>query len=313
MSIIRDAYPSRQGTTAETLPRQDAIAYAPWHAHAPLTREQHAAFERDGFLVLRNIFDAEEVAGLKTEMASLLNDPSDLEDETVVREPKQDLVRSIFRIHAQNALFHRLAADGRISRIIRHLLDDDVYVYQSRLNYKPGFGGQEFYWHSDFETWHTEDGLPRMRTISASILLTDNSPLNGPLMLIPGSHRNFIQCRGETPENNYRTSLRKQEIGVPDQHTLTRLADEAGIVPATGKAGTVVLFDCNTLHGSNGNITPDPRSNAFFVYNAMSNQVTEPFAAASPRPHFLAERGNVTAVTPEQGRITRHRAMPKAA
>ena len=49
MSIIRDAYPSRQGTTAETLPRQDAIAYTPWHAHAPLTREQHAAFERATF------------------------------------------------------------------------------------------------------------------------------------------------------------------------------------------------------------------------------------------------------------------------
>src|SRR3546814_10756649 len=44
----------------------------------------------------------------------------------------------------------------------------------SRLNYKPGFKGKEFYWHSDFETWHVEDGMPQMRALSMSILLAEN-------------------------------------------------------------------------------------------------------------------------------------------
>jgi ectoine hydroxylase len=44
------------------------------------------------------------------------------------------------------------------------------------------------------------------------------------------------------------------------------------------------------MHGSNGNITPFPRSNAFFVYNAWSNRVEAPFAAQKPRPAFLSNR-----------------------
>jgi ectoine hydroxylase len=57
------------------------------------------------------------------------------------------------------------------------------------------------------------------------------------------------------------------------------------------------------MHGSNGNITPFPRSNAFFVFNAMSNQLTEPFGASKPRPDFLAERGEPTPVKVETGRL----------
>src|SRR3546814_19751740 len=72
------------------------------------------------------------------------------------------------------------------------------YIHQSRLNYKPGFKGKEFYWHSDFETWHVEDGMPRMRALSMSVLLAENTPHNGPLMLIPGSHQSFLTCVGET-------------------------------------------------------------------------------------------------------------------
>ena len=56
----------------------------------------------------------------------------------------------------------------------------------------------------------------------------------------------------------------------------------------------MVLFDCNTLHGSNSNITPDPRSNLFYVYNHVDNLPVEPFGADTPRPAFVAERGPVT-------------------
>lgn len=64
----------------------------------------------------------------------------------------------------------------------------DVYIHQSRINDKFGFKGSGFNWHSDLETWHSEDGMPRMRALSASLMLTDNNEFNGPLMLIPGSH-----------------------------------------------------------------------------------------------------------------------------
>ena len=198
---------------------------------------------------------------------------------------------------------HRLAADDRLAGIARFLLDDDVYLHQSRLNYKPGFVGKEFYWHSDFETWHVEDGMPAMRALSMSILLARNTPANGPLMLIPGSHRSFCACVGETPENHYLSSLKKQEYGVPDPMTLAELAAEGGIETATGEAGTVVIFDCNMMHGSNGNITPFPRTNVFFVYNAVSNRLIAPFGQQHARPEFIAARGITPITRPEAGTL----------
>ncbi len=142
--------------------------------------------------------------------------PTALDPETIITEPGSQEIRSIFEIHAQSAVISRLAADERLADVARFLLDDEVYIHQSRLNYKPGFQGKEFYWHSDFETWHVEDGMPRMRALSMSVLLAENTPDNGPLMLMPGSHRVFLTCVGETPEDHYRMSLKKQEYGVPD-------------------------------------------------------------------------------------------------
>ncbi|MDE0934130.1 MAG: phytanoyl-CoA dioxygenase family protein, partial [Novosphingopyxis baekryungensis] len=210
--------------------------------------------------------------------------------DTVITEPGGGEIRSVFEIHNQSRVMQRLAADARLADVARFLLNDEVYLHQSRLNYKPGFQGKEFYWHSDFETWHVEDGMPRMRALSMSVLLADNTPHNGPLMLIPGSHRSFLTCVGETPDDHYKMSLKKQEYGVPDEDSLAELAHQHGIVAPTGKPGTVILFDCNLMHGSNGNITPFPRANAFMVYNAMSNQLVAPFGVAKSRPSFIAAR-----------------------
>jgi len=178
------------------------------------------------------------------------------------------------------------------------ILASDVYIHQSRVNLKPGFAGKEFYWHSDFETWHVEDGMPRMRAVSCSILLTENYEFNGPLMLVPGSHRKYVTCVGETPDDHYQMSLRSQQFGVPDHASLTSLVEEGGITTATGPVGTVLLFDCNVMHGSNGNITPFPRSNLFFVYNSVANQVVDPFCGKKPRPEFVASRQQQPTIVP---------------
>ncbi len=109
-------------------------------------------------------------------------------------------------------------------------------------------------------------------------------------MLMPGSQRTFITCVGETPEDNYRSSLRKQVIGIPDRTMIELMYARHGIHTATGAAGSMILFDSNTLHGSNGNITPDPRSNVFAVFNSVENALVEPFAAPAPRPAYIASR-----------------------
>jgi ectoine hydroxylase len=297
-----DLYPSRCAAQCEMLPRLDPVLHAAWTPAAPISAEQAAQFDRAGYLVLPGLLTPDEVTLLQAEAGRLLGDPEGLEPETVITEPGGGEVRSIFRIHAQSALMRRLASDARLAGIASFLLDDEVYLHQSRLNYKPGFQGKEFYWHSDFETWHVEDGMPRMRALSISVLLAENTPHNGPLMLIPGSHRTYLTCVGETPDDHFRTSLKKQEYGVPDEYSLAELAHEHGIVAPTGAPGTVILFDCNMMHGSNGNITPFPRSNAFFVYNAVSNRLVRPFGARKPRPAFIAAR-EAKAVRPVSGHL----------
>jgi ectoine hydroxylase len=298
-----DAYPSRCGEQPELLPRQDPVAYSEWRPGAPLSAAQIEQFDRHGYLVLENVFSDEEVVALQRETGRLLADPECLDEETVISEPSGREIRSIFAIHRQSAAMARLAADERLAGVAQFLLADEVYIHQSRLNYKPGFQGKEFYWHSDFETWHAEDGMPRMRALSMSVLLADNTPNNGPLMLIPGSHRTFAACVGRTPSDHYKMSLKRQEFGVPDEDTLAELAHARGIVAPIGRAGTVVVFDCNMMHGSNGNITPFPRANAFLVYNAVSNRLTAPFAADAPRPGFIAAR-EVEPVRPQAGPLT---------
>lgn len=288
-----DLYPSRCALEAQLLERQDPTVYAPQDTQGPLTDSAVRAYAEQGFLILEDLFTGEELAALQTEQTRLRNvSATDHPAETISEQGSGDM-RSVFQVHLLSTVFQKLSSDPRLADIARYLLDDDVYIHQSRLNYKPGFRGKEFYWHSDFETWHVEDGMPRMRALSMSITLTDNHNFNGPLMLVPGSHMKYSVCEGETPDNHYKKSLKKQDYGVPSDALLSELIDSSEIIAATGKPGSVIIFDCNLMHGSNGNITPYPRSNVFFVYNAISNQVGSPFCDQPPRPEHICTRRNI--------------------
>lgn len=144
--------------------------------------------------------------------------------------------------------------------------------------------------------------MPEPRAVSISISLTDNYSFNGPLMIMPGSHRKFVSCVGGTPQENYKQSLVMQGAGTPDPQTLTDFADAYGIDVLEGKAGGAVMFDSNCMHASNGNVTPFARSNVFIVYNSVENVCVEPFAAPEPRPEFVGS----TDFTPAGSRGDRH-------
>jgi ectoine hydroxylase len=289
-TLRQDPYPTRVSDQPQLLERTDPVAWGT-AADGPLDAEQVAAFDRDGVLLLEDVFEAAEIDRFRGRLDELAADPTVRADERTITELETEDVRSIFEIHRTDELFATLAADPRVADVARQLLASDVYLHQSRINVKPGFAGEGFWWHSDFETWHAEDGMPRMRCLSASITLTDNYPFNGPLMVIPGSQRTFVTTVGETPDDHYKASLKRQEIGVPDHDSLRELVDRHGeIRQLTGKAGSVVFFDCNVMHGSASNISPLPRSNVFLVFNSVENAVEEPFAASSRRPEFIAAR-----------------------
>ncbi|NVI91460.1 ectoine hydroxylase [Actinomadura sp. BRA 177] len=286
---IDDAYPTRKAAEAALLYRQDPVVYGT-PQDGPIDGATLDSFEANGFLSVDQLLAPEEVEDYRAELRRLSADPEILADERTVTERGSNEVRSIFEVHKISEVFAALVRDPRVVGRARQILGSDVYVHQSRVNYKPGFTGKDFYWHSDFETWHAEDGMPRMRAVSISIALTENFVHNGGLMIMPGSHKTFVACVGETPDDHYKESLRGQEIGTPDPNSLSILADKHGIELFTGSAGSATMFDCNCMHGSNGNITPFPRSNVFVVFNSVENTCTEPFSAPAPRPAFIGAR-----------------------
>jgi len=292
----RDIYASRGGVTAKIVPRRDPILYCDIDDSGVIDSPALQSYRKNGFLVVDKVFTQVEVNTFLQEMENLAGHHRRSGSDEAIVEAGSAEVRSVFRIHETSPLFKRVASDRRLASIAEQILNDRVYIHQSRVNFKPGFRGEKFYWHSDFETWHVEDGMPRMRALSASITLTENYPWNGPLMFIPGSHKYYVVCEGETPEENYKRSLRRQELGIPDDAHLRSLYSEGGIHTVVGKPGSVVFFDCNVLHGSSGNITPAPRSNLFFVYNALSNRVRSPYCDCPPRPEYLCSRKNVTPI-----------------
>ena len=297
MAPISDNYRSRTNKDSAIISRREPVVYSNVEAIAnESTKSIVRGFERDGYALIEDLFSEEEVSSWDAEIQSLAATEEIKKRDESFLEPGSTNVRSIFRVHTLSDLVDRLVRDPRLLDLARTILGSDVYVHQSRANLKPGFRGKEFYWHSDFETWHVEDGMPAMRAISCSVLLTDNDDTNGPLMLMPGSQKYFISCVGETPDNHYKESLKKQEYGVPDDDSLRFLAKQCGIKTIKAKAGSVVFFDCNTMHGSNSNISPFDRRNLFFVYNSVENSLEEPKYGLSPRPEYVATRESFEAL-----------------
>lgn len=301
-----DPYPSRKGRPAELLPRIDPVVHGP-ATEGPLGPEQVEHFERHGYVTLPAVFSADEIHQLDRQLDDLVAG-GDIHSDRVIAEPGSAEIRSIFAFHEGSDGLADVPADERLAGVARQLLGSDVYIHQSRVNRKPGFRGKDFQWHSDFETWHTEDGMPRMRCLSAVVQLTDNEPWNGSLLVMPGSHRWFVTCPEPTPPANHERSLKVQEVGVPDEASLTTLFERHGIDQCTGPAGSVLFFDCNLMHGSSSNISPLPRRNLFIVYNSVENALGEPYSAPQRRPTHIASR----TFTPVRRRARTGRAAPPA-
>ncbi|QEE61061.1 ectoine hydroxylase [Salinibacterium sp. dk2585] len=288
-TTAEDLFPTRLAEPSDMIERtQPAVWGSP--ADGPFTADELGKHEERGFTILDDFISSDEVQLYSDELDRLAADESLKGDARLITERATGAVRSVFQVESLSAPIAALARSPKVLDRARQILGSEVYLHQTRVNYMPGFKGTGFYWHSDFETWHAEDGMPIPRAVSLSIALTDNYPYNGGLMVMPGSHKTFVPSVGETPDDNYKESLKAQEAGVPSQEAVTELARRYGIDQFTGAAGSALWFDSNIMHGSGSNITPYPRSNVFLVFNSVENTLREPYAAKSPRPTHIASR-----------------------
>ncbi|MEP6839384.1 MAG: phytanoyl-CoA dioxygenase family protein, partial [Bradyrhizobium sp.] len=139
--------------------------------------------------------------------------------------------------------------------------------------------GDVWQWHQDYGTWKRDDGMPEPRAMNIAIFLDEVMPINGPLMLVPRSqHAGDLPAAHDLATTSY-------PLWTLDEATVTRLVKEGGIVAPTGKAGGMLMFHGNLVHGSAGNITPFPRKIVYLTLNAVSNYIRTP-----TRPEYIAHR-----------------------
>ncbi len=274
-----DRYPSRQTSRTALMPRLDPVVYCDADASAggPLDVREVERYERDGFLLVDTLLPPEQLATLHEEVAPLLRAPALRQHPACKREADSNVIRSLFDVTGFSPLFLAAARAPEIIRIAEQLLGSQVYLYQSRLNVKRTRYGGAFNWHSDFETWHVHDGLPRMRMLTCLVCLTANTAFNGPLLCIPGSHRTYFSLPRQTPE-------------FLDAATARRLRQQGGVTRLEGPPGTVAFFDCNLAHSSESNTSRQDRINLYFVYNSVLNPPEAPFSGFQPRPDYHCKR-----------------------
>jgi ectoine hydroxylase len=225
-------------TADVTLSRPDPVMYGGAVRGDGLLPDTLANYHRDGFLLFDSFLDVHAAAALKAQIEGL---------------------QGAVDLHKQSDLVAELVRDPTLLGVVRQILGAPVYVYESRLVHRAGFDGAASPWRSDFETWRAEKGMKRMRAVSVQIMLTEATPLSSPLMLIPGSHLHHAD----------------RSIAHDPMAAARRLVEAGEIAAPTGPAGTMVLYDCNIVHGANANILPSPRAGLVIVYNSLENRLKD--------------------------------------
>jgi ectoine hydroxylase len=231
-----------------------------------LTDEQRRQFEDQGFLVFPALFSEDEIAPLRAAVETV----AQRQGPEVVREPEGDAVRLVYGAHTFNDAFARLSRHPRWLEPAMELMGGPVYIHQSRLNPKAAHHGRHWAWHQDYATWADRDGLAEPRAFMVAILLDEANSANGPLMIVPGSHkRGLIHDAVDNAESPGYTLFHITE------GRLAEVVEEGGIEPMIGPAGTVVISHCNIVHGSNDNITPWPRRIFYLNVASVDNPPTK--------------------------------------
>jgi ectoine hydroxylase len=247
-----------------------------------LTPEQIATFEKDGYLFFPSLFTPAEIKVLTDEVPHLY---SQHRPENV-REKGSDAVRTNFAAHMYSAPFARLARHPRMVHPVMQLFDEAVYMHQFKINGKAAFDGDVWQWHQDYGTWMNDDLMPSARAMNVAIFLDEVNEFNGPLMFIPGSHR-----QGALPAG-HDTSTTSYPLWTIDHDAIAKLVASGGIVAPKGPPGSMILFHGCLVHASTSNLSPWNRVSVYLSLCAISNHIRR-----FKRPEYIAHRDFAPIVT----------------
>ncbi|MEM7497570.1 MAG: phytanoyl-CoA dioxygenase family protein [Pseudomonadota bacterium] len=242
-----------------------------------LSAEQKASYAENGYLMLEDAVSAEELARLREITYGLIDEARhvtesdarfDLEDGHSAEAPR---LARIKLPHKQHPFFWEIIRNSGVTRVLNDLLGPDTTLLTAKLNTKPPGGGAAVEWHQDWAFYpHTNDDL-----LAFGLMLEDVTPDNGPLMVIPGSHRgpllshhaNGVFCGAIDPED---PAFEREKA-----------------VTLTGKAGSMTVHHARTLHGSAPNMSDRARMILFYECAAAD---AWPILGSSSYFHALGQR-----------------------
>jgi len=221
-----------------------------------LINEQIEQFDKDGFVIVRGLFDAEEMTILRE---TAKNDQALAKQTRGLADGEGGVQKLSSWNTAGDDVYGLVARSHRVVDAMEQLLRGEVYHYHSKMSIKEPFTGGAWAWHQDYGYWYNNGCLfPDMA--SCFIAVDPNTRENGCMQVLKGSqrmgrieHGKFGDQTGADPE---RTS---EAMKVMD------------LVYAEMEPGDALLFHCNTLHRSDQNKSANPRWSMICCYNAATN------------------------------------------
>ena len=146
--------------------------------------QQRLDFERDGFVVIRQLFDAEEIGYLRD---AIETDPQLRESLYDRHDASGKATRMATWNHPGDSVYGLAARTHRVVDTMEDMLGGEVYHYHSKLTAKEPKVGGAWEWHQDYGYWyHNGCVFPYMASVMVALDKTTRE--NGCLQVLRGSH-----------------------------------------------------------------------------------------------------------------------------
>ena len=220
-----------------------------------LTHDQILAYERDGFVLVENMFNSKELEILmKNTGSDRVQQGKHGMKDAAGRESKLALWTS-----AGDDVWGAVTRNPRVVNGARVLLRDEVYHWHSKVMLKEPHVGGAWEWHQDYGYWYN-DGCLFPRMLSCLIALDGATKQNGCLKVLVGSHH--------LGRVNHRTIGGQTGI---DPERVRAIESRFELKYVEAPAGSALFFHGNLLHSSEPNLSDRARTSFICCYNAMSN------------------------------------------
>jgi ectoine hydroxylase-related dioxygenase (phytanoyl-CoA dioxygenase family) len=225
----------------------------------PLTAEQMADYNRDGYLLVKNFCSRAEIDKLyKTaiEDDAMRKNALDLNDQSGKK------TRLSLWFTPGNDVFGYLTRTERMVNSVAQILDNDSPVchFHSKLMQKEPKVGGAWEWHQDYGYWYKNQFMFPDQLISVMVALTAANKANGCLQVIKGSHKLGRVNHGFSGE----------QVGA-DMVMVDNALKTMELVYCDLQAGDALFFHSNLLHRSEANLSDYPRWSIISCYSSQSN------------------------------------------